>query len=191
MTGRTASWVLVAVLTTATLLQVTRGLRKWRAVALTTAVERVSIGAAERGRMTPQLFDYNLDRLARAARLDPANVLVPILRGGQYLLMGRTEPALEAYDEAMALEPRAEIYMNQGRALRLANDDAAAEVAFRTAIRLNRRLHREILPFLQARDGLRRSLERQSNAKKRRRPKRPWNEDFERKHLRRWTKKKP
>lgn len=191
MTGRKASWIVVAVLVSLTLLQVHRALRKWRAGVLTTAVERVSIQAAQQGRMTPQLLDYNLDRLATAARLDPGNVLIPMLRGSQYLLMGRTGPALDAYDEALALEPRAEIYMNRGRALRLANDDDAAEVSFRTAIRLNRRLHREILPFLQARDRLRRNLERRAGARPKRRIDLDFDEDFERGHLRRWSKKKP
>ncbi len=79
-------------------------------------VEGLTLLAANTGRLSPRLVAANLEVLRRAAALDPTDVRILTTRGGQYLLLERPEAALAAYREALAFEPRPEIYMNLSRA---------------------------------------------------------------------------
>ena len=100
-------------------------------------VELVTIAAARAGALSPRLVAVNLAALRRAAALDPAEVAIPMARGGQFLLLRRPHAALEAYGEALALEPRPEIYLNLARAHRAAGDAARAQQALERVSRLD------------------------------------------------------
>jgi hypothetical protein len=100
-------------------------------------VEVTTIAAAGSGRLSPQLVASNLEALRRAAALDPADAGIPLARGGLYQLLERPEPALAAYREALALEPRPEIYLNLGKAYAMAGREAEARRAFEITRRLD------------------------------------------------------
>ena len=67
-----------------------------------------------------------------------------IARGSQYYLMGRAEPAEQAYLEALRLEPKSEIYLDLGRAQWLAGRREEALRNFTLAVRLDPGLVREL-----------------------------------------------
>jgi tetratricopeptide (TPR) repeat protein len=108
--------------------------------------EAVSLAQASSGRLVPALVAETIRNLRRAAELDPLDPGIPMLLGSQYLLLDRPQEAIAAYEEAMALEPRPEFYLNLGRALRRAGDEEAAEEAFETAVVLDWRLRKHVPP---------------------------------------------
>jgi tetratricopeptide (TPR) repeat protein len=95
-------------------------------------------------RVSAELLLHNAARLALAERLAPASASIRLAKGSQYLLLGRTEPAIRAYLEALRLEPRPEIYLNLGRAQWQAGLQSAALGNFEIASRLDPSLYREI-----------------------------------------------
>ncbi|HEX5758990.1 MAG TPA: hypothetical protein VF121_07320, partial [Thermoanaerobaculia bacterium] len=109
-------------------------------------VELMTIAGSRAGGLSPALVAANLAALRRAAELDPTEVGIPLARGGQYLLLRRPEAALEAYREALAIEPRPEIFLNQARAYHLAGDTARSREALERTHRLD--------PMLAARSGI-------------------------------------
>jgi tetratricopeptide (TPR) repeat protein len=130
--------VLVALVALAVAGQAVRAGHRLEANRILHQVEQVSVAAA--GRAPAALFWANVKLLARARRLDPADARIPLAIGGQYLLLGRPKEALEAYREALAVEPRPEIYLNLGRAQAAAGDPEAARESFRRAALLDRRM---------------------------------------------------
>lgn len=128
-----ARWGLVVLLALALGAQGHRAWRLLTASRILRAVERVSVALASRGRAAAPLLAHNLDLLARAERLDGANAALRLARGSQLLLLHRPEEALAAYRAALELEPRAEIYLNLGRALRALGRQAEADEASRKA----------------------------------------------------------
>jgi len=107
-------------------------------------VEVRSISAAAAGQAPAQLMEGHLEVLRRAAPLDPVEVGIPIARGTQYLFLARPEAALRSYEEAQALEPRPEGYLNLGRSQWLAGRRDEARRNFALAVRLDPRLAGEI-----------------------------------------------
>jgi tetratricopeptide (TPR) repeat protein len=109
-----------------------------RVVRTTGAVAQLAIqsGAADARRR----LEDNLAPLRRAAELDPLDVNVALTTGSHYLLLGSEEAAIESYQHGLAIEPRAELYLNLARALALAGRrDQAVEYAA-DAVTLNPRL---------------------------------------------------
>ncbi len=109
-------------------------------------VELRTHAALERKRAPSTMFAEHLTWLARARRLAPAEVGVPMAVGAQYLLLRRPDEALAAYREAARLEPRPEIDLNIGRALLMQGETDAARAAFARAVRLSPVLAREVPP---------------------------------------------
>ena len=68
---------------------------------------------------------------------------IPLARGSVNYLLGRLDPAIAAYREALALEARPEIHLNLGRALRAQGLLAEAERELARAVRLDPRLAAE------------------------------------------------
>ena len=136
--GRVLAWAAVALVALALAGQWVRTDRRLEAARILRQVEQISVAVA--GRVPPTLYWANLKLLERARRLDPADSRIPLAAGGQYLLLGRTGEAIEAYREALAVAPRAEIYLNLGRAQAIAGDVEAARESFRRAVLLDRRL---------------------------------------------------
>ncbi len=116
-------WQLAVVLTAALgallVWQLGRAHRRWQASRILRTVEAVTQRVQEAGSTVPprvrqQLLQRNLEILKQAAEQAPDEVTNLVLRGGQYSLLGRQELALRSYRQALALEPRAEIYLNLG-----------------------------------------------------------------------------
>lgn len=120
------------------------GARRLEASRLLSRAETVSLGMVARGQAPRQLLAQNLRDLRLAAELDPLEVGIPLALGSQYLLLGRPEKAAESYREALALEPRPEIYLNLGKALRLSGQEQEANQCFDRAIRLDRNMRQQV-----------------------------------------------
>ena len=144
ISGRTAAFVLTALLAVALAAQTVRWRDRAVASRLLREVELLSLAAASSGQVPPQVIAANLEALRRAAPLSPAEVGIPIARGTQYLFLDRPEPAERSYREAIALEPRPEGYLNLGRALWLGGRREEAVRGFATAVRLDPLLAREV-----------------------------------------------
>ncbi len=144
LTGRLCFWLLLPLLAVALTLQVREAFSQWRASRVLAAVETVTQQASRNGRLPPQIGNHHLRLLSEAAALNPAQVDVPVARGWQYLLMKRPQAAVRAFDEALALEPRAEVYANLGQAHLAAGDRDAAREAFRRAVTLDPGLYDEL-----------------------------------------------
>ena len=100
-------------------------------------VELFSMAALARRELPRGLIPVNLRLLRQAEALDPTLVGVPIARGTQYLISGNGSVAVHAYREALALEPRPEVYLNLGRALLDAGEPEEARRQFDLAVRLD------------------------------------------------------
>ncbi|HEY2385739.1 MAG TPA: O-antigen ligase family protein [Candidatus Binatia bacterium] len=79
------------------------------------------------------LTSLNAAALALAPAL-PGDARAPILAGSSLLVAGDADGALERYGRALALGERPEIVLNEGRALALRGDAAAAQAAFVRAV---------------------------------------------------------
>jgi O-antigen ligase len=98
--------------------------------------------------------DRRLDRgalLRAAAALDlamrwaPADERFPLAIGSCYLLLGDVERAEPWYRRSLAIAPRAETYLNLGRALLARGDAEGARQSFEMAVRLNGALREEVV----------------------------------------------
>jgi tetratricopeptide (TPR) repeat protein len=137
MNGRALAVILTLLLALATAGQAFRWRDRLTGSRLLAEVEALSLAAARARQAPPGMIAANLEALRRAAPLDPAEVGIPIARGTQYLLLSRAEPAIQAYEEALALEPRSEGYLNLGRAQWLAGRTDEARQSFGLAVRLD------------------------------------------------------
>jgi tetratricopeptide (TPR) repeat protein len=137
VSGRTLAVILTLLLALATLGQTVRWRHRMTASRLLAQVESLSLAAVRSGQAPGGMIAANLVALRRAAALDPVEVGIPIARGTQYLLLSRPEPAIQAYAEALALEPRSEGYLNLGRAQWLAGRTDEARRNFAVAVRLD------------------------------------------------------
>ena len=137
MRGRTLAVILAALLVLATAAQTVRWRDRSTASRLLAEVEALSLEAARSGQIPAAMIASNLQKLRRAAPLDPVEVGIPIARGSQYFLLSRAEPAIESYREALALEPRSEGYLNLGRAQWLAGRQDEARASLGVAVRLD------------------------------------------------------
>lgn len=137
MSGRTLGTILAVLLALATAGQTARWRNRATASRLLAEVESLSLQAAGSGEVPPAMIASNLRALRLAAPLDPLEVGIPIALGSQYYLLSRAEPAIEAYQQAVDLEPRSEGYLNLGRAQRLAGQTDEARKSFGLAVRLD------------------------------------------------------
>lgn len=125
-------------------LQVHRSLGRWEADRILKAVEASTAQALVTRRAAPASLLHNAEELTRAERLAPASASIRLVKGSQYLLLGRNEAAIAAYEEALRLEPRPETYLNLGRAQWRAHRETAALENLRRAVRLDPGLMREV-----------------------------------------------
>lgn len=141
MNGRTLAGPLVLVLALALGGQTVRWRDHMAASRILKSVERLTLSA----RRTYVLYT-NIELLRRAEKLDPSEVGIPLARGSQHYLLRQSQAAIEAYEEALRLEPRPEIYLNLGRALDLGGRRDEASRAFFLATRIDPRLLPEVPP---------------------------------------------
>ncbi len=138
MSGRVIVWPLVLVLGLALLAQTARWRDRSMASRTLRAVEVLTLEAYRRQRS--DVLRTNIDVLHQAQRRDPLEIGIPIARGSQHYLLGQTQAAIDAYEEALRLEPRPEIYLYLGRSLDLTGRTEEASRAFRLALRIDPRL---------------------------------------------------
>jgi tetratricopeptide (TPR) repeat protein len=136
--GRTLGWLLAALLLAALLGQGSRWHDRMLGSAMLRQVELVSMSVEASGRTPPpSLLPAHLELLRRAAALDPSEIGIPLARGSQFFLFGSPSSAISAYREALAIEPRPEIYLDLGRALLAAGQAEEARRDFALALKLN------------------------------------------------------
>ena len=148
MRGIHLAWILTPLLAAALVLQVGEARRRFKASQTLAVVKTVTIKLNQRGRLTPNLIERNIKLLRDAERLDPAEVALPIARGGQYVSLERPKAALIAFEKALTLEPRGEIYAHIGRAELALGRREAADAAFRQAIVLDHNQRRRLESYL-------------------------------------------
>jgi len=108
-----------------------------RAAEVTRVAELVRAGQLRANALVPWVR-----ALREASEMDPTSLRVLAARGDLFLLVGRDESAVEAYDEALALEPRAEVYFNRSLALEQLGRDREAALDRERALVLDPRLER-------------------------------------------------
>ena len=113
-------------------------------------VELRTTAAYVSGRAPVGLLPGHLEALKRVEGFDRAEVGIPIARGTQWLLLRNSRAAIDAYDAALTLEPRPEIYLNLGRAWGMAGNTARASEYFRLAVRLDPNLISDVPPEMRA-----------------------------------------
>ncbi len=153
MTGRRLTWILCPLLVAALALEFGRAERRARASLAAAVVKDMTIAASQRGRLSRQLIQHNLELLRVSEPLAPVEVALPIARGGLYLLLDRPQAAIRAYQHALGIEPRGEIYAHIGRAHLKLGDPAAAEQAFHTAMILDHTQRKRVRGFVSKATG--------------------------------------
>ena len=134
--GRTLAWLLAGALAVGLIYQTGRAIDRLRVSKALRVVEVMSDRMARTGQASRPLVSGHFRILEDARRRDPAEVGVLVALGGQYALLGRTEPAVEAYRAALALEPRPEIWLNVGQMHLAAGREEEAREAFAKAVTL-------------------------------------------------------
>jgi tetratricopeptide (TPR) repeat protein len=142
------AWVAVFLVLLALLAQTGRLRDRLTAGRMLRQVELLSMAAIARNQLPRGLVAANLELLRRASALDPTEIGIPIARGTQYLLLSNGSSAAQAYSEALALEPRPEVYLNLGRALATDGRVEEAREQFRIALRLDPNLAPVVPPEL-------------------------------------------
>ncbi len=138
MNGRRLFWILLPLLVLALVLQARHAERRWRASRTVKAVQFLAEQSSQGGPAAASRLHRGLALMRGIAPLDPVLVDIPVTRGGLYLLLKRPQAAIRAYQEALRLEPRGEVYANLGRAHLVDGEQQLARKAFRQAIRLDR-----------------------------------------------------
>ena len=142
------AWAALVLLLLALLAQTARLRERLTAGRMLRQVELLSMAAIARNELPRGLVASNLELLRQASVLDPTEIGIPIARGTQYLLLGNGTSAAHAYREALALEPRPEIFLNLGRALAADGQLEEAREQFRIALRLDPNLAPMVPPEL-------------------------------------------
>ena len=144
MNGRILVWPVVALLALGLVGQTVRWRDRVAASRLLREVEVLTMTAMSTRQLSEPLLFRNLEVLRIAAAKDPVEVGIPIARGTQYLLLRRNDAAIRAYQEAVALEPRPEAYLNLGRALWYSGRRDEGRLYFTQAVRLDPRVAGEV-----------------------------------------------
>jgi tetratricopeptide (TPR) repeat protein len=144
MNGRVLVWPVAALLALGLVGQTVRWRDRATASRLLREVEVLTMTAMSTRQLSEPLLFRNLEVLRTAAAKDPVEVGIPIARGTQYLLLRRNDAAIRAYEDAVALEPRPEAYLNLGRALWFSGRRDAARPYFEQAVRLDPRVAAEL-----------------------------------------------
>jgi tetratricopeptide (TPR) repeat protein len=142
MNGRVIVWPLVLVLAIALVGQTVRWRDRRTASRTLRTVEAVTLAAYKAQR--PDVLRAHVEILRQAAKRDPLEIGIPIARGSQHYLLRQDQAAIDAYEEALKLEPRPETYLYLGRALDRAGRRDEARECFRLALRIDPRLFPQV-----------------------------------------------
>jgi tetratricopeptide (TPR) repeat protein len=147
MSGRLLAWALVVALAAALALQSLRFRDRLLASELVNQVEVYAVSAAtRRPEALRALLPSSLAALRQAGEADPLDVEVPLARGSFYFLLHRPQEAIASYQEAVALEPHAEILLHLGDALLAAGREPEARARYQDALRLDPWLRKLVPP---------------------------------------------
>jgi tetratricopeptide (TPR) repeat protein len=158
MSGRMLGAFTLALLLLATAATARRDLARVRANRVLWVAETQASRMAAQGLPQRQLLERNLSGLLRAQKASPDDARLPHAIGSYYLLLGQLANAETWYRRAIALEPRAETYLNLARVVEQRDRrDEAAEL-YRQAVLLTPQLEREVPAWAagavrRARDG--------------------------------------
>jgi tetratricopeptide (TPR) repeat protein len=137
-------FVLPFLLACLVVLQVQRSSDLMRAQRLLYGVERRTTAMLRTGDLDKVKLRGNLEALADARELDPAEVAIPTLIGSQYLMLGELEPARRSYAAANRLESRPEILINLGKVNYSQGGNKRALRFFSQAVLLDPRMMKEV-----------------------------------------------
>jgi tetratricopeptide (TPR) repeat protein len=150
VSGRRVLWIVLPLLAALSWWSAARGFDRLRASATLQAAEQQGARiAAQMSSLGPQarpLITRNLQALRAVQEMAPADARIPLAIGSHYLLLENASSATEWYRRALEVEPRAEIYLNLGRAALVAGERDAALGHFRTAVQLDRSFRRSLPP---------------------------------------------
>jgi Tfp pilus assembly protein PilF len=136
-------WIsgLVAAMALAALIgQTVRAADRLRSSQLLKTVEATTPGFARQGAGGRPWLALHLRALSAAQQSEPSNVALVTAAAAQLYLLNRLDEAEAEYRRALAIEPRAEVWLNLGRTLWQKGDSAQAREAFTRALALNPRL---------------------------------------------------
>lgn len=130
--------------------------QRWRASFDLAQVEALTFRLSAEGhlkrrpldRRVVRLLDRGVGILRQAHDRDPAEIGVPVAEAALYSLLDRPQAAIRAYERALLIEPRPEVFAHLGRTrLRLGEGEEARQ-EFRRAVLLNHNLAKEFRPYL-------------------------------------------
>lgn len=136
--------VLAALAFAALVAQTVRASERLRTSRLLKLVEAVTPQAARAGAPGRTALAHQLQLLRAAQKQEPSNVALVSAAAAQLYLLGRLDEAEAEYRRALAIEPRAEIWLGLGRTLWQKGEPAGAQQVFRRAVALNPRLADQI-----------------------------------------------
>ena len=140
MNRRWISGLVAALALAALVAQSVRASERLRTSRLLKLVEAVTPQAARAGSAGRSTLARQLQLLTAAQRSEPSNVALVTDGAAQLYLLNRLDEAEAEYRRALAIEPRAEVWLNLGRTLWQRGDSAQAREAFTRALALNPRL---------------------------------------------------
>ena len=135
--GRLLAWLVAIAAAAALVGQTGRARDRIGASKRLRVVETVSSRMEALGQAPPRIIAGNFRLLRQAQRLDPSRVEPLIALAGQHMLTHQYALAAEVYRQALAFEPRAEIYYDLSRAYLGAGEPQEAREAFAEAMALN------------------------------------------------------
>lgn len=153
--------LLPLLLALAVVAQVRRSSDLTRAQHLLYSVDRRSAAMMRSGDLDKAKLRAHLVALADAGKLDPAEVAIPTMKGGQHLMLGELGLARGAYVEAFRLEPRPEILVNLGKVRYSQGARLRAVRFFSQAVLLDPRMMKEVPADIQ--EAVSDSLRRQND----------------------------
>lgn len=156
MKGRIATLVAVPVLLLIVWQYAGYAVERWRASRDLAQVEALTMrlgaeGHLNRRPLDPRVvrwMDKGLGVLRQANAQDPVEIGVPVAEGALYSLLDRPQAAIRAYERALLIEPRPEIYAHLGRTRLRLGDSEGARLDFRRAVLLDHNLAKEFRPYL-------------------------------------------
>ena len=139
MNGRLAAWFTATVLVLALGAQLLRAHRHLTASG-TVKEAKQQLNSVIAGESPAGQLSRLVPGLRTASKLTPSSLGPVATLGDTYHVLGRLEAAAETYDRALALEPRPELYLNQGLVAFRQGDPVLGSTLFGTAFRLDPRL---------------------------------------------------
>lgn len=144
MNRRVLSGLVAALALVALVGQSVRATTRLRGSRLLKLVDAMTPQAVRAGAAGRPLIARQLQLLREAEKADPASVALVVAEAAQLFLLGRLDEAEVAYRRALAMEPRAETWLNLGRTLWQKGNHAEAKEAFARASALAPRLADQI-----------------------------------------------